>query len=90
MTGTCFVLLLICHWWWIWWRSNTPLERVQRRSLIPIIQEKKNLWIKNLGSNPLQESTPILLRQENKLVSFILHNIHTCELLLLTLLLGQQ
>jgi hypothetical protein len=31
---TCFVLLLICH---------LLLERAQRRRLIPIIREKKNL-----------------------------------------------
>jgi hypothetical protein len=91
MMGTCFFLLLIYRWWWVWWRRNPPLERAQQRRLIPIIREKKNLWIKNLGSiNPLKESTPILLGQENKLVNFKLHNIHTCKLLLLTLLLGQQ
>jgi hypothetical protein len=88
--STYFILLLICHWRWIWWRRDPPLERAQQKRLIPIIWEKKNLWIENLGSiNPLKESTPILLGQENKLVSFKLHNIHTCELLLLTLLLGQ-
>jgi hypothetical protein len=58
MTGSCFVILLICHWWW----RNPPLERAQRRRLIPIIREKNNLWIENLRSiNPLKESTHILL-----------------------------
>jgi hypothetical protein len=50
---------------------------------------KKNLWIKNLGFiNPLKESTPILLGQENKLVSVKLHNIHACEILLLTFVMA--
>jgi hypothetical protein len=90
-TGTCFILLLIYHWRCIWWQRNPLLERVQWRRLIPIIREKNNLWIKNLRAiNPLKESTTILLGQENKLVSVKLHNIHTCEILLLTLLLGQQ
>jgi hypothetical protein len=67
------------------------LERAQRTRLIPIIQEKKNLWIKRLWSiNSLKESTPIVLGQENKLVSVKLHNIHIYEILLLTLLLWQQ
>jgi hypothetical protein len=43
--------------------------------------------MERLGSiNLLKESTPILLGQEKKLISVKLHNIHTCEILLLTLL----
>jgi hypothetical protein len=87
MMGTCFIVLLIYHWRWIWWRRNPMLERAQRRRLIPIIWEKNNLWIERLGSiNPLKEPTPILLGQEKKLVSVKLHNIHICKILLLTLL----
>jgi hypothetical protein len=37
------------------------LERAQRTRLTPIIQEKKNLWIKRLGSiDLLKESAPIM------------------------------
>jgi hypothetical protein len=47
---------------------------------------KKDVYIKHLGPiNPLKESTPILVRQEKKCVSVKLHNIDTCEILLLTL-----
>jgi hypothetical protein len=66
-SGTCFVLLLICHWQWIWWRRNPMLKIVQWRRIITIIWEKKNLWIKCLRyMNPLKESTPILLRWEKQ------------------------
>jgi hypothetical protein len=38
------------------------LERAQRTRLTRIIWEKKNLWIKRLGStDSLKESAPILL-----------------------------
>jgi hypothetical protein len=87
-TGTCSVLLLIYHWRWIWWWRNSTLERPQRKWLIHIIREKKNLSIDQLGSiNLLKESTTVLLWQERKkLVSVKLHNIHTCKILLLTFL----
>jgi hypothetical protein len=66
-SGTCFIFLLICHWQWIWWQRNPMLEIAQRRRIIPIMREKKNLWIKCLGSiNSLKESTPILLGQEKQ------------------------
>jgi hypothetical protein len=66
---------------------NPTLERMQWRRHIPIIREKKNLWIECLRSiNPLKEFTLILLGQEKKLVRVKLHNIYTCEILLLTLL----
>jgi hypothetical protein len=48
--------------------------------------QSKNLSIDQLRSiNPLKESTTVVLQQE-KLVSVKLHNIHTCKILLLTLL----
>jgi hypothetical protein len=43
-TGTCFILLRICHWRWIWWWRNPTLERVELRRLSPIIQEKRCLY----------------------------------------------
>jgi hypothetical protein len=87
MTCTCFALLLIYHWQWIWWKRNPTFERAQRRRRIPIIREKKNLWIERLRSiNPLKEFTHILHGQENELVSVELHNIHTCEEILLIIL----
>jgi hypothetical protein len=61
---TCsgFVLLLICHWRWIWWRGNPTLESAVRRRLSSIIWEKKNLWVSLLGAfDPLEESAHILV-----------------------------
>jgi hypothetical protein len=39
--STCFILLLICHWRWIWWRRNPTVEKAQWRRLIPIIRGGK-------------------------------------------------
>jgi hypothetical protein len=36
---TCFALLRISHWRFIWWRRIPTLERVECRRLIPIIRE---------------------------------------------------
>jgi hypothetical protein len=59
------------------------LERAQRRRLISIIQEKKDLWVPHLGPvDPLKESAPILFMHEKKLVSVKLKKIHRYEILL--------
>jgi hypothetical protein len=84
MMGSCFILLLIYHWQWIWWQGNPMLNRAQWRRLVSIIWEKKDLWIEHLGSiDPLKEYAPIKLLYEKKLVIIKLHNIHRCENLLL-------
>jgi hypothetical protein len=59
------------------------LERAQRKRLISIIREKKDLWVPHLRPvDPLKESAPILFMHEKKLVSVKLNIFHRYEILL--------
>jgi hypothetical protein len=54
-----------CHFRRIQWRRNLPLEIAETRRIIPIIQNKKDLWIKHLRPiNPLEEMAQTLILQE--------------------------
>jgi hypothetical protein len=81
--GTCFVLL-IYHWWWIWWWINPTFETENTHSYHTGKEEFVDRPTRVHQSIERIYNCPAPTRK--KLVNVKLYNIHTCKILLFTLL----